>query len=52
MMDIVSGMIQAEKLQTVQTNQGSGFLPKKKLREESKYVDWQFLSKEEKDQVT
>jgi hypothetical protein len=52
MMDIVAGLIQAEKLQTIQTSHGSGFLPKKKIREPPKFIDWQFLSKEEKDQVT
>jgi Protein of unknown function (DUF3987) len=49
--DLVQGLQQADKIQTVTLGKLSGFLPKKVVRRDPKYVDWMFLTKEERDQL-
>jgi hypothetical protein len=50
LVDIMIGLQQADRVQSL-TGVLSGFLLKKKPRTESKYVDWSFLSDEEKDMI-
>jgi hypothetical protein len=49
--ELVQGLQQADKIQTVTLGKLSGFLPKKVVRRDPKYVDWMFLTKEERDQL-
>lgn len=51
MMELLHGLIAADKIQTVTVTGVSGFLPKKAIRREPKYVDWDFLTEEERNML-
>ena len=47
--DLLNGLLAANKIQLVNIpGVGSGFLPKKAIIPEPKYVDWNFLTEEER----
>lgn len=50
MMEIIQGLIAADKIQSV-IGVHNGFLPKKSPRKEIEFVDWNFLTQEERDMI-
>jgi hypothetical protein len=51
LIDMLQGLVAAEKLQLVTGGGVSGFLPKKVPRKEPRFVDWSFLTQEERDML-
>lgn len=51
--DIIQSLLTADRIQTVSAVGGmsAGFLSKKAVRKEAKYVDWGYLSREERDML-
>jgi hypothetical protein len=49
--DLLQGLCAADRLQIVQGTGGSGFLPKKIPRKEPMFVDWSFLTEEEREML-
>ena len=50
LVELMSGLTQAGKVQMVSTRHG-GFLPRKEVRVDPKFVDWSLLSQEERDML-
>ncbi|CAM6053463.1 unnamed protein product [Sphagnum tenellum] len=50
LMDILQGLLAAGKIQVI-SKPKIGYLPKKEMRKKDKYVDWQFLTQEERDMI-
>lgn len=52
LIDLLNGLITADKLQSVGGHSnGAGFLPKKVPAKQPRYVDWQFLTSEEREMI-
>jgi hypothetical protein len=49
--ELLIGLQTADRIQAVTGFKGSGFLPKKLPRKEIKFVDWSFLTQEERDMI-
>ena len=48
LIEIVSGLAAADRVQSIH-GAGGGFLPKKQLRKDMKFVDWSMLTQEEQE---
>ena len=51
LVELMRGLVESDKVQQVAGTGGTGFLPKKAVRKEPKHVDWEYLSKEERDML-
>ncbi|CAN5950069.1 unnamed protein product [Sphagnum jensenii] len=50
LMDILQGLLAAGKIQVI-SKPKIGYLPKKEIRKKDEYVNWQFLTQEERDMI-
>jgi hypothetical protein len=49
LIELLSNLAAADKIQVVAHNGRTGYLPKKKVQATPSYVDWSYLTQEEKD---
>lgn len=51
LVDLLTGLLQADKLQTIHVGNIHGFLPKKQVKKEPVHVNWSLLTEEERNML-